>query len=58
MHVNDLTTITDYATTRMYADRLNLCVLKTQHMLVEPKQRIRTLTQGLDLSINGISLKK
>jgi len=44
----------------LIANRLNLNVLKTEHMLVGSRQRIATLTQGqgLDISINGISLKK
>ena len=90
IYINDLTTIADYATVRMYADdtnmtftacsipelqhdmnidlqflqnwqianRLTLNVLKTEFMLVGSRQRVATLTQELDLSINGISLKK
>ena len=38
--------------------RLTLNVLKTQFMLVGSRQRVVTLTQELDLSINGISLKE
>ena len=89
IYINDLTTIADYATVRMYADdtnmtftacsipelqhdmnidlqflqnwlianRLTLNVLKTEFMLVGSRQRVATLTQELDLSINGISLK-
>ena len=90
IYINDLTTIADYATVRMYADdtnmtftacsipelqhdmnmdlqflqnwlianRLTLNVLKTEFMLIGSRQRIATLTQELDLSINGISLKR
>ena len=90
IYINDLTTIADYATVRMYADdtnmtftacsipelqhdmnidlqflqnwlianRLTLNVLKTEFMLVGSRQRVATLTQELDLSINGISLKR
>ena len=44
----------------LIANRLTLNVLKTEYMLVGSRQRIATLTQGqgLDISINGISLKK
>ena len=43
----------------LIANRLTL-FLKTEYMLVGSRQRIATLTQGqgLDISINGISLKK
>ena len=90
IYTNDLITIADYATVRMYADdtnmtftacsipelqhdinidlqflqnwlianRLTLNVLKTEFMLVGSRQRVATLTQELDLSINGISLKR
>ena len=90
IYINDLTTIADYATVRMYADdtnmtftacsipelqhdmnmdlqflqnwlianRLTLNVLKTEFMLIGSRQRMATLTQELDLSINGISLKR
>ena len=90
IYINDLTTIADYATVRMYADdtnmtftacsipdlqhdmnidlqflqnwlvanRLTLNVLKREFMLVGSRQRVATLTQELDLSINGISLKR
>ena len=90
IYINDLTTIADYATVRMYADhtnmtftacsipelerdmnidlqflqnwlttnRLTLNVFKTEFMLVGSRQRVATLTQELDLSINGISLKR
>ena len=90
IYINDLTTMADYATVRMYADdtnmtftacsipelqhdmdidlqflqswlvanRLTLNVLKTEFMLVGSRQRVATLTQELDLSINGISLKR
>ena len=40
------------------ANRLTLNVLKTKFMLVGSRQRVATLTQELDLSINGISLLK
>jgi hypothetical protein len=42
----------------LIANRLTLNVLKTEFMLVGSRQRIATLTQELNLSINGISLKK
>ena len=90
IYINDLTTMADYATVRMYADdtnmnftacsipelqhdmdidlqflqswlianRLTLNVLETEFMLVGSRQRVATLTQELDLSINGISLKR
>ena len=82
IYFNDLTTIADYPTVRMYADdtdmtftvcniqddmnmdlqflqnwllanRLTLNVLKTEFMFVRSRQRVATLTQELDLSING-----
>ena len=40
------------------ANRLAFNVLKTEFMLVGSRQRVATLTQELDLSINGISLKR
>ena len=40
------------------ANRLTLNVLKTEFMLVGSRQKEPTLTQELDLSINGISLKR
>ena len=90
IYINDLTTIADYATVRMYADDTNMTftacsipelqhdmnvdlqflqnwlianrltsnVLKTEFMLIGSRQRMATLTQELDLSINGISLKR
>ena len=42
----------------LIANRLTLNVLKTEFMLVGSRQRVATLTQELDLSINGISLKR
>ena len=42
----------------LIANRLNLNVLKTAFMLLGSRQRVATLTQALDLSINGISLKR
>ena len=42
----------------LIANRLTLNVLKTEFMLVESRQRVATLTQELDPSINRISLKK
>ena len=42
----------------LIANRLTLNVLKTEFMLVGSRQRVATLTQDLDLSINGISLKR
>ena len=88
IYINDLTTVADYATVRMYADDTNMTftacsipelqhdmnidlqflqnwltantltlnVLKTEFVLVGSRQRVATLTQELDLSINGISL--
>ena len=38
------------------ANTLTLNVLKTEFVLVGSRQRVATLTQELDLSINGISL--
>ena len=90
IYINDLSNITDFATTRMYADdtnmtftacsveglrhemnadiekliqwlcanKLTLNILKTEYMLIGSRQRIATVTESLDLSINGISLKK
>ena len=40
------------------ANTLTLNVLKTEFMLVGSRQRVATLAQELDLSINGISLLK
>ena len=42
----------------LIANRQTLNVLKTEFMLVGSRQRLATLTQELDLSINGISLKR
>ena len=44
----------------LIANRLTLNVLKTEYMLVGSRKKIANLTQGqgLDISINGISLKK
>ena len=42
----------------LIANRLTLNVLITEFMLVGSRQRVATLTQELDLSINGISLKR
>ena len=42
----------------LIANRLTLNVLKTEFMLVGSRQKVATLTQGHDLSINGISLEK
>ena len=42
----------------LIANRLTLNVLKREFMLVGSRQRVATLTQELDLSINGISLKR
>ena len=42
----------------LIANRLTLNVLKTEFMLIGSRQRMATLTQELDLSINGISLKR
>ena len=39
------------------ANRLTLNVVRTEFMLVGSRQRVATLTQELDLSLNGISLK-
>ena len=90
IYINDLSNITDFATTRMYADdtnmtftacsveglrhemnadieklkqwlcanKLTLNILKTEYMLIGSRQRTATVTESLDLSINGISLKK
>ena len=90
IYINDLSNITDFATTRMYADdanmtftacsveglrhemnadieklkqwlcanKLTLNILKTEYMLIGSRQRIATVTESLDLSINGISLNK
>ena len=41
----------------LIANKLTLNVLKTEFMLAGSRQRVATLTQELDLSINGISLK-
>ena len=38
--------------------KLTLNILKTEYMLIDSRQRIATVTETLDLSINGISLKK
>ena len=40
------------------ANRITLNVLTTEFMLVTSRKRIATLTQELDLSINGIPLKR
>ena len=40
------------------ANKLTLNILKTEFMLIGSRQRIATVTESLDLSINGISLKK
>ena len=40
------------------ANKLTLNILKTEYMLIGSRQRIATVTESLDLSINGISLKK
>ena len=90
IYINDLSNITDFASTRTYADDTNmtftacsvdglryemnadieklkqwLCAnkltlneLKTEYMLIGSRQRIATVTESLDLSINGISSKK
>ena len=42
----------------LIANRLTLNVLKTEFMLVGSRQRVAILTQELDLSINGILLKR
>ena len=42
----------------LIANRLTLNVLKTEFMLVGSRQRVATLTQELDLSLNGIWLKR
>ena len=42
----------------LIANRLTLNVLETEFMLVGSRQRVATLTQELDLSINGILLKR
>ena len=42
----------------LIANRLTLNVLKTEFMLVGSRQRVATPTQELDLSLNGISLKR
>ena len=42
----------------LIANRRTLNVLKTEFMLVGSRQKVATLTQGHDLSINGISLEK
>ena len=42
----------------LIANRLTLNVLKTEFMLVESRQRVATLAQELNLSLNGISLKR
>ena len=45
---------------RFCANKLTLNILKTEYMLIGSRQRIAivTVTESLDLSINGISLKK
>jgi len=40
------------------ANKLTLNILKTEYMLIGSRQRIATVTESLDLSINGTSLKK
>ena len=42
----------------LIANRLTLNVLKNEFMLVGSRQRAATLTQELDLSLNGIWLKR
>ena len=40
------------------ANELTMNILKTEYMLIGTRKRIATVTKSLDLSINGISLKK
>lgn len=40
------------------ANKLTLNVIKTEFMLIGSRQRIATLTDNLDLSVNGITLKQ
>lgn len=90
IYINDLTTCTEYGTTRMYADdtnltysacsvdelqrqmgkdleklstwlavnKLTLNILKTEYMLIGSRQRISTLNEVLNLSVNGVTLQQ
>jgi len=55
---HDINVDFQYLQNWLIANRLTLNVLKTEYMLVGSRQRKATLTQGLNLSMNGISLKK
>ena len=55
---HDMNVDLQYLQNWLIPNRLTLNVLKTEYMLVGSRQRIATLTQGLNLSMNGISLKK
>ena len=57
-YIHDMNIDLQFLQNWLIANRLTLNVLKTEFMLVGSRQRVATLTQELDLSINGISLKR